>query len=335
MCLSLVELRSKVPLDNILEYRLHILCKVELRQLTSLPQGEIEKMRFIVLGDLHYATYSNPLATASRDRFFEGLFRQVAVHQADLVFALGDTTQRGTIAELTGQTELAQQCGLDLLRLPGNHDSDNLAKTELAPFFLGDRTSASPAELYTGFDAGLVRFVLLDTARSRSSNWSGFVADEQLAWLNGQIEQYNQAAQPRHIIVMGHHPLSNTTRRSDELWFNIDNSAAVQGVLAKLTRRPGIYLCGHNHSNSLAGPDAQGWYYLQLGAPLVCRSYGLFTVDEMGIRFETVDIDLSDPQLRSDFEITRLALGEEFNARPFEEMYGAESDHLMHITAAS
>jgi 3',5'-cyclic AMP phosphodiesterase CpdA len=288
-------------------------------------------MRFIVLGDLHYAVYADPAVSASRDRFFEGFFRQVVAQQADLVFAIGDTTDRGTIAELTGQTALAKRCGLDLIRLIGNHDAYSLDKAELAPYFLGNYAPASSTELYTGFDSGPVRFVLLDTARSRDDNWSGFVSDEQLAWLDAQIEQFNQAAQPRHLIVMGHHPIFNTTRRSDTLWLNIDNSPAVQEVFTRLTRRPGVYVCGHNHSNSLAGPDEQGWYYTQLGAPLVCRSYGLFTLDEHGIRFETVDINLSDPQMQADLDITRFAISEDFNEHPFEERYGATSDHFMQI----
>jgi Icc protein len=290
-------------------------------------------MRFIILGDLHYAASADPVVAASRDHFFEGLFRQVAAQRADLVFAIGDTTQRGTVEELSAQTALLQRAGLDLIRLTGNHDSDSLAKAELASFFLGGRDSASPDELYTSFDAGPVRFVLLDTARSRSTNWSGFVSDEQLAWLDNQIARYNQADAPRHIVVMGHHPIMNTTRRSDERWFNIENSPAVEAVLTRLTRGAGIYACGHNHINSLAGPDAQGWYYIQVGAPLVCRSYGLFMVDEAGIRFEKVDIDLTDPRFRADYDVTRLSQGADFNEFPFEHMYGAESDHRLRIPA--
>jgi 3',5'-cyclic AMP phosphodiesterase CpdA len=288
-------------------------------------------MRFIVLGDLHYAAYPDPAVSASRDRFFEGFFRQVVARQADLVFAIGDTTDRGTIAELAGQTALADRCGLNLIRLIGNHDAYSLGKAELAPYFLGNHAPASSTDLYTGFDFGPVRFLLLDTARSRDNNWSGFVSDEQLAWLDAQIKQFNQAAKPRHLIVMGHHPLFNTTWRSAEPWFNIDNSPAVREVLTKLTRRPGIYVCGHNHSNSLAGPDEQGWYYTQLGAPLVCRSYGLFTLDEHGIRFETVEIDLSDPRLLADLDATRFAISQDFNDHSFEERYGTARDHLMQI----
>ena len=292
-------------------------------------------MRVIILGDLHYSKYSDPAAAASRDRFFEGFFRQVVEQRADLVFAIGDTTNEGTLDELTGQTDLTRRVGLDLIRTTGNHDTNSLDKTELAPFFLGGRPSVAADELYASFDDGLGRFVLLDTARSKMShiNWSGFVTDEQLAWLGSQIEGFNRAEGPRYLVVLGHHPLFDTTDRSTKQWLNIDNSPVVKAEFSKLTRLPGLYICGHNHSNSLAGPDNEGWYYVQAGAPLVCQSYRLLTLDETGIRVETIDIDLSDPELRADFETTRYSIEEGFSVAPLEAMYGGESDLRMTIPA--
>ena len=287
-------------------------------------------MRVIVLGDMHYTDYDNPFAMAARERFFEGFFRQVAAQQADLVIAIGDTVTTGTLAELTALDALLRRVGLDLLRIPGNHDSYTLDKSELFPFFLGGRAPASSTDIYTGFDAGPVRFLLLDTTRSKDPNWSGFVSDEQLAWLDAQIEDFNRRDYPRYLIAMGHHPIYNTTRRSDELWLNIDNSDEVRPIFNKLARPPAFYVCGHNHVNSLAGPDQRGWYYVQPGAPLVCRSYGLFTIDA-AIRYDTVDIDLSDPQMRADLDTTRFALGENFNEMPFDYLYGSDEDRHLKV----
>ncbi len=292
-------------------------------------------MRFIVLGDLHYANYSRSEVAASRDRFFEAFFRQVAAHQADIVFAIGDTTNRGTLTELKGETEIARRVGLELVRITGNHDTDSLDKSELAPYFLGGRASASSSELYTSFDFGPVRFILADTSRSKCSSidWSGFVPEEQLGWLEAEIERFNAETQPKYLAVLGHHPMFGTTDRSTEDRLNIANSEAVYQVFYKLTRTPGVYICGHNHSNSLAGPDAQGWYYIQAGAPLVCLSYRLLTVDEKGFRVETVDMDLSDAAVKADFEMTRQNFEEGFSVYPLEAMYGAESDHRLLIPA--
>src|SRR5437868_12747856 len=100
-------------------------------------------MRVIVLGDMHYSDFLNPLEAAARDRFFEEFFRQVAAHRADLVIAIGDTTNHGSVAELAAQDQLARRAGLDLLRVPGNHDADSLDKAELAPYFLGQHVPAS------------------------------------------------------------------------------------------------------------------------------------------------------------------------------------------------
>lgn len=287
-------------------------------------------MRVIVLGDLHYTEYDDPQVKAARERFFEGFFRQVAAHQADVVVAIGDTTDGGTIAELIGQDAVFQRAGLDVVRVPGNHDAASVEKPEIASYFLGGRTSASATELYTSFDAGPVRFVLLDTTRSKDENWSGFVSAEQQAWLETQIETFNRSSEPRHLIVMGHHPIMNTTRMSELKWFNIDNSQDVRPIFNKLTRTPGVYVNGHNHVNSVVGPDENGWCFVQPGAPMVCRSYGLFTIDETGIRYETVDIDLSDLQMLADLDAIRYIMGG-FNEIPLEEIYGTNADRLLEV----
>ncbi|MBN9391336.1 MAG: metallophosphoesterase [Chloroflexi bacterium] len=290
-------------------------------------------MRLIVLGDLHLTEFDDPQLVEARDFFFEEFFRQVAAHQADLVIAVGDTVTYGYISELTRQDELAAKAGLKMLRIPGNHDAYKVPKNELAPFFLGEHPRASQTDLFTTFDAGPVRFLLLDTTREIDTNWSGFVTDEQLAWLDEQIAAYNQSGPP-FLVAMGHHPITGTTHLSELLWYNIFNSPAVQERFARLTRPPAFYVCGHNHSNSITGPDAQGWYYVQLGAPLLCYSYGLFTFDDDGsnMRFEKIDIDRSDPAFWKAMDTSRQAQDEGFNERPPEAMFGEPNDHMLVVS---
>lgn len=292
-------------------------------------------MRFIVLGDMHYTVATDPGLKSSSELFFGGLFQQVAAHRPDLVFAIGDTTDTGSVAELSSQTALAQRFGVNLVRLMGNHDSDTLEKSEIAQFFLGNTQPVTRDEVYACFESGPTRFIMLDTTRSKSpDNWSGVVPASELAWLGDRIEEFNQTPSLHHLVVMGHHPLTNTTDRSDIEWLNIDNSEKVRTVFDKLTRPAGLYINGHNHTNSLAGPDEHGWYYVQLGAPLACRSYGLFDIDENGIRFETVDIDLSDPEFNAAYVTTRNSMGDVFNYYPYEVMYGGPKDHHMIIPAS-
>ncbi len=290
-------------------------------------------MRFVVLGDLHYATYSQPEFTAARERVFGALFRQVAALKADVVFAIGDTTNDGTIAELTAQDALAAQAGIKLIRITGNHDCDSLEKAEMADFFLGEQSPLTQQELYASFSYGVVQFILMDTSRVKMGglNWGGIVSDEQLTWLAAEVEKFNHDPQLKYFVVLGHHPIENTTQRSDEKWMNVENSAAIREVLGKLEGAPGLYICGHNHSNSIAGPDAAGWYYLQAGAPVVCESYRIVTVDERGIKIETVDFDLSEPELRADFETARRNIADYFSLPPLEQVYGSETDRQLFI----
>jgi len=291
-------------------------------------------MKFALLGDLHYGTFANPEHAAACERVFETMFGQVAAHQSDMVIAIGDTTNLGTLEELRGEDAVAIRTGLNLFRVTGNHDANELDKAELAPFFLGGQPSLSDSELYTSFDLGLARFVVLDTARSKLSNtdWSGFVSAEQLAWLAGEIESFN-TSDLQYLIVMGHHPIVNTTFRSADPMLNIANSDEVREIFGKLEGKTGLYICGHNHSNSIFGPDAQGWYFVQTGAPLDSECYRLITVDEDGIKIELLDFDFSAPGHYAELEMVRSNM-EHYAPHPHAEIYGQENDHKLFIKAA-
>lgn len=293
-------------------------------------------MRFVVLGDLHYATYADPALAAARDRTFGAFFSQVAAAHADFVFAIGDATNRGTVEELAGQDAVAAQSGVKLIRITGNHDTDSQEKSEMANFFLGGSPSVSPTELYTSFDSGPTRFVLLDTSRVKMSgtNWSGFVSDEQLEWFASEVERFNAASTSAYFVVLGHHPIFGTTQRSTEKWLNIENSEALHALFGKLRRGTRFYICGHNHTNSIFGPDAMGWYYVQAGAPLICQGYRLITIDEGGVKVETIDFDLSDPELYADFDAARHKVDEFFSVPPLEKVYGTLADRSLLVGAA-
>lgn len=290
-------------------------------------------MRFIVLGDLHYALYSRPEIAASRDRAFETMFRQVASHKADLVFAIGDTTNEGKFEELEGQTALAYQANVDLLRITGNHDMDGEPKDAIARFFLGGRPSNSTTDLYTAFSYEHVRFVLLDTSRSQCSNvdWSGYVSPEQLAWLNQEVEQFNASPNLAYFFVLGHHPITNTTLLSDRDKLNITNSEEVQAILNRVERTPAFYICGHNHCNSLASSADRRWHYVQCGAPLITESYRLFDISAEGVEVSTVEFNFDDATFRHDFDATRDNFEGHFTVYPKTLFYGQPQDLTLKV----
>ena len=290
-------------------------------------------MKFIVLGDLHYTDYpTEPLRTA-RDHFFETLFHSVATQNADLVFAIGDIVHDGTHSEIQGLYTLARRCGVELLSITGNHDTASLPKADLRPYFVGGQ--AGHAELYTAFSNGGVRFVLLDTGREMlcDVDWSGYVSPEQQSWLADQIEAYRQGAtDDQALVVLGHHPFYDTTTASSKDRLNIANSQEVRPLLGQASVGRAMYICGHNHVNSLFGPDEAGWTFIQCGAPLVAFSYRLISFDEQGSRLETVDFGLGEAGFKESLRGVYAGL-QHFSDIDLARAAGPEADRTRHWAA--
>lgn len=257
-------------------------------------------MKFIVLGDLHFTDYQSAEAIAGRDKFFDLLFQQVAAQGAELVFAVGDIVHYGYHEEIQGLYAAARRHGLELLSITGNHDTAALPKEELRPYFVGGQ--ATGQELYHAFSQGQTRFVLLDTGREMlcDIDWSGYVSPAQQDWLAEEVAAFNNGQYGDHsLVVMGHHPFYNTTAESTVFRLNIDNSGEVRAVLGQVEPGRAIYFCGHNHINSIYGPDEMGWTHIQSGAPLVSFSFRVVTTGPAGFKVETVNFGLEDAQVKA------------------------------------
>lgn len=253
-------------------------------------------MKFIVLGDLHYTNYTLSDDCTGRDYFFDVLFQAVAAQKADRVFAIGDIVHEGEHSEIQGLFEIARRHGVELICTTGNHDTAALPKTVLRPYFVDGQAQGN--ELYHAFSQDNTRFVLLDTGREMlcDVDWSGYVGAEQQDWLREEIRAFKASSHnDKNLVVMGHHPIYGTTYDSARFRLNIENSGEVQEILGQVKPGRAIYVCGHNHVNSIAGADKAGWTYVQCGAPLVAFSFRLITADESGLKVETVDFGLNDP----------------------------------------
>jgi hypothetical protein len=292
-------------------------------------------MRFVILGDLHYSDYLTSEQAAARDRIFTHFFQQVLDQHPDFVFAVGDTTHWGTLSEMRGLEAIVKATQLPLIRVTGNHDCCSVDKALLAPFFLGGRRSQSVTDLYTSFDASNVRFVLLDTARSKHDPApGGFLSPAQLDWLEQQILTFNETDSLQHLVLLGHYPLTNTTRRSHREVMSIFNSDAVTRVFALLqagleSPKSGYYFCGHNHTHSIYESPDLPWLHVQTADPLDCRSFRLVTIDCTGLEIKTIDFDLSSPHLQADFETARDNIPSGFAPQKFAASYGEATDRYV------
>jgi 3',5'-cyclic AMP phosphodiesterase CpdA len=293
-------------------------------------------MRFAVLGDLHYSDYEDATHALARDRLFKAFFTRVAAEDPDLVFAVGDTTNLGTMSELAGLSQLARECNLPLITITGNHDINSHEKHEISQFFLGGWSSHSKTELYASFETGPVQFVLMDTARVKLSDidWSGHVSQDQLVWLKNEIEHFNRSSDLEYLMVFGHHPIFGTTRRSEEEMLYIANSSEVQASFSVLEQKRGFYFCGHNHCHSIyrPRPEKDPWHYIQTANPLDCRSFRIVTIEPNRVEVTLIYFDLSDPGLQADFEITRSNIASGFHPQVFDYVDGEETDQKFNFS---
>ncbi|MEY2979523.1 MAG: metallophosphoesterase family protein [Prochlorotrichaceae cyanobacterium] len=238
---------------------------------------EPERFKLAILGDLHFPNYTSSNLEVCRDRVFRDWFRQIAELNPDLVIAVGDTTNWGMIEELTRLRTIVSESNLPFIAIAGNHDCYSLPKAELAPFFLGDYTSVASDQLYCSFDRANIRFILLDTAKPKEArDYGGWLPAEQGEWLREQIRDYNQQPNLKQLLVFGHHPLKETTTRTEEHKLHIENTDFILPILETLERPTGYYFCGHNHQHSIVQKNQ--WCYVQSAAPWDCLSFRWVTI---------------------------------------------------------
>ena len=79
------------------------------------------------------------------------------------------------------------------------------------------------------------------------------------------------------VILFGHHPIYDTTFRSNYNKLSIDPEMDVYSVL-KNKKGNAIYVCGHNHYDSIVQKD--NWTFVQIGAVLDNPSVRIFDIEE-------------------------------------------------------
>ncbi len=134
----------------------------------------------------------------------------------------------------------------------GNHDMDGGRDREHTVAFYG-----MPGRYYT-FDAGPLRGIVLDgnDAGGRAGGYRRFVAVDQQAWLQQELEQTD-----RPVCLFIHQPLDNPAS-------GVENGAAVQAILARAeAARRGTVLAvfaGHLHQDYAV--RAEGVHYVQVNS---------------------------------------------------------------------
>jgi len=278
--------------------------------------------RFVILGDLHYSTaYLNAQLIAEREQFFDMLFTSVRKQNPDYVFAIGDVADEGMEEELAGIKAAAARNGVEMIIVTGNHDLYQMNQKEWH--------TINGTDILRRIDSPEISFLLLETAKFEDGeDQGGYMPKEQLKWLATQLKEAQ--AKNLAIVVLGHHPLLETTYLSMLPGRYIANSEELQGVF-DLVMRPAIYCNGHNHCHSLVKKD--NWLYVQTAAPLQTADYRLIEFTPQQITVQTIDLEKEFPEVPA----LALKLAEALFWTPIPAFKGQSQDReiILDITLTS
>lgn len=235
-------------------------------------------MRIVLMGDLHYAyrlkTRSGRLM-ALKEHVFMRLIQHFMRVTGDFYISIGDLTNEGTRDELEQMYSWLSHLEERFIHVLGNHDTLTLPKKELMSIMTRSPMSGSPERV---IETELARIIILDTTKERSwYDWGGTLTAVSLDWLE---EMVHTTERRRAVFVFAHHPVYQTTARSNKRMQAIDPALSLRNILGK---RPGlnVFFSGHNHVHSIVREDA--WYHVQTAAVLDTLTYRLIEWD--GLHF--------------------------------------------------
>ncbi|NGP44027.1 metallophosphoesterase [Bacillaceae bacterium SIJ1] len=246
-------------------------------------------MRIAFIGDLHYPVVEENEATVkeARDAFYAEFLHRFFATEADYYISLGDLTNYGEESEVREVYELITRHNKNFIHVFGNHDLYDIPRQALLDQSkMNQNYSIETEEAY---------LVFLETARDHDyENYGGFLHDEQLQWLEAEIERSGE----KTMMIFAHHPVYDTTARSQRKYLSIDPELNVQDILNK-KQGTGIYINGHNHVDSIVYSGQ--WTYIQAGAVLDDQSIRILEIDNDRICLQAKE--LNDSQLKQLAEI--------------------------------
>lgn len=235
-------------------------------------------MRLVLMGDLHYHEIdkSIPGLLEARTAFYHTLLGRFMDMDADLHISLGDLTNFGSTLELQEVYELLQREDRTFIHVLGNHDLYWQTRREVLEI--------TGQQRYLAIDTETAMLVFLDTAKEMDfEDWGGWLDDEQLQWLEGMVK----ASGMKPLLVFGHHPVYNTTARSEKEKGSIHPSIDMWRILNR-KKGIGVYFNGHTHVDSIVAQS--NWTFVQLSACLDQHGFRTVELTEEELRISAVDI---------------------------------------------
>ncbi|NBD25653.1 metallophosphoesterase family protein [Paenibacillus glycinis] len=277
-------------------------------------------MRLVLMGDLHYHEIDAtiPGLPEARTAFYHTLLERFLNTDADLHISLGDLTNFGSPSELQEVYALLRREERTFVHVLGNHDVYSQTRRQVL--------AITGQERYRAIDTDEAMLVFLDTAREMdTADWSGWIDEEQLQWLEAMVEQSGT----KPLLVFGHHPVYQTTTRSEMDKGSIHPSIDMWRILDR-KQGTGVYFNGHTHVNSIVA--RKNWTFVQLAACL--DEPGFRIVELEGGRIRIAPVDLTDKAMLAHAATMHLHMSH-FRHNPNARGLDADRQSEIRLTTAA
>lgn len=207
----------------------------------------MNSIKLVFVSDIHFGVDDLYRPGSEVGELMEGFVQLIKEEiRPDAVVELGDrinnVDHEGDAQHLQYILEqLDNKLQIPVFHVLGNHDVVYLKKEE-STAIIGEQASWH-SFIYRGF-----KFIMLDTVDPMIANCGGAVSEQQLAWLQ---EEMNIDNVPK--LVFGHHPIDDQTMRSNTTFIDTDmhlnfleNKWEVRRILES-GKNYCMYGCGHMH----------------------------------------------------------------------------------------
>jgi 3',5'-cyclic-AMP phosphodiesterase len=225
-------------------------------------------MKLAVIGDLHYPSAAglDELTVQNRNEFFSTFMNDFLSQEADYHISIGDLTNIGSTEELEGIYGYIRPYHKSFIHTLGNHDLYSQTREEVL-----EQTGMKGNHSIETDEAILL---FLETARVQDAeNWGGWISEDQLDWLEEEIEKSGD----KLMVIFAHHPVYDTTFRSNMPMLSIEPSIDVWSVLRQ-KKGKGIYVNGHNHIDSIVSNE--NWSFIQIAAVMDDQSVRILDITD-------------------------------------------------------
>ncbi|MDT0162806.1 MULTISPECIES: metallophosphoesterase [Bacillaceae] len=236
-------------------------------------------MKIAMIGDLHYPAINEEVLglKEARTAFYETFMNYFLDIEADFHVSIGDLTNFGLPNELEEIYSIIRQKDRTFYHALGNHDVYAMTKKEVL--------AITGQKQYHSFENEKAVFAFLDTAREMNyEDWGGWMDEEQLNW----FETVVAASGSKPLLVFAHHPVYNTTTRSDGEKGSIHRDIDMWKVLSQ-KKGLGVYFNGHTHVDSIV--QQNNWTFVQKSACLDQQAVRVIEIGQEEISVSAIDLD--------------------------------------------